>query len=146
MVKDAEQHQEDDKRNRRAVEVRNNADALLYASEKSLREHGDKVSEEDRSRVSAAIEKLRSAKDGSDIDAIEAAMNGLTEASHKLAEAIYAEAAARKQAAGAGAAGQASSGPEFVEPGGGAQKSAGKQDTVDADFTVVDDDGKGKKC
>ena len=145
MVKDAEQHQEDDKRKRRAVEVRNNADALLYASEKSLREHGDKVSEEDRSRVSAAIEKLRSAKDGSDIDAIEAAMNGLTEASHKLAEAIYAEAAARQQAAGAGAAGQASSGPEFVEPGGGAQKSAGKQDTVDADFTVVDDDGKGKK-
>ncbi|HNR32659.1 MAG TPA: molecular chaperone DnaK [Candidatus Hydrogenedentes bacterium] len=146
MVKDAEQHQEEDKRKKREVEVRNNADALLYASEKSLREHGDKVGEEEKSRVNAAIEKLRKTLEGGDADAIEADMNALTQASHKLAEAIYADAAARQQAAGAGAETGHAAGPEFVDPSGGdGGRKASGNDAVDADFTVVDDDDKNKK-
>jgi len=135
MVRDAEVHADEDKKRRKIIEVRNNADSLLYGTEKTLKEHGDKVGESDRKAVEEALNHLRQTMQGEDADAIESAMEALNKASHKLAEVMYAEAAKAQQAGVGGAA----SGPEYVNPG--QENGSGP---VDADFTVVDDDeGKG---
>lgn len=134
MVRDAEVHADEDKKRRKIIEVRNNADSLLYSTEKTLKEHGDKVGEADRKAVEEALNQLRQAMQGDDANAIESAMEALNNASHKLAEVMYAEAAKAQQAGPGGAPG-----PEYVNPG----QEAGNG-PVDADFTVVDDDeGKG---
>jgi len=136
MVKDAESHAAEDADKKKTIEVRNNADSLLYTTEKTLKENEDKVTAEDKATIEAAAEKLRKALEGTDTAAIEAAMEGLTQSSHKLAEAMY-KAAAEAQQAGAGAEGAAPG----AQPGGaspGPEPSAGE--TMDADFTVVDDD------
>ncbi len=143
MVQDAEQHSEEDKKRKKLIEARNNADALAYSTEKSLNEHGDKVSESERKAVEEAVAKLREVIKGDDADAIEKATQELTSVSHKLAEAMYADAAkAQQQAGGPGAepGGAQGAGPEYVDPN--AAKSDG---TMDADFTVVDDDDENKK-
>ena len=136
MVRDAEQHADEDKTRRKAIEIRNNADSLLYSTEKTLKEHGDKVGESDRKAVEDALAKLRQVMSGEDVQAIESAMENLGKASHKLAEVMYAEAAKAQQ----GGQGQPSSsaGPEYVNP----QPEAGNG-PVDADFTVVDDEDTG---
>lgn len=136
MVRDAEQHADEDKIRRKAIEVRNNADSLLYSTEKTLKEHGDKVGEADRKAVEEALASLRQVMSGEDVQAIESAMENLGKASHKLAEVMYAEAAKAQQ----GGQGQPSSsaGPEYVNP----QPEAGNG-PVDADFTVVDDEDTG---
>ncbi len=132
MVKEAEAHADEDKAKRKEIETRNNADTLLYTTEKTLREHGDKIGDTDKKNIEDACADLRRALEGSDIAAIESAARRVTDASHKLAEAMYAAASQqRHQADGAG-------GPEYVHPHG--ESGGGKSDTVDADFTVVDDD------
>jgi len=123
MVKDAEAHSQEDEQRKQAVEIRNNADALLYTTEKTLRDHGDKISAEDRGSVESALDGLREALKGDDVPAIETAMSRVTSESHKLAEAMYATAGAQ---AGAGGGEEPQGGPG---PGG----------TVDADFTVEDE-------
>ena len=135
MVREAEQHSDEDKQRRKEIETRNNADSLLYTTEKTLRENEDKIGEADRDAIKAAIDELRKSLEGTDTQAIESAAENLTKASHKLAEALYAEAAKAQQAGAAGAQDQ-SGGPEYVDPSGAS--SGG--DTVDADFTVVDDE------
>ena len=97
MVTDAEEHAEEDSQKREEVETRNSADALLYSTERSLSEYGDKISEEDRNEVQSAIEKLRETLNGNDIEAIKAETEALTQASHKLAEAMYAQATAESE-------------------------------------------------
>jgi molecular chaperone DnaK len=137
MVKDAESHAKEDEERKKAIETRNNADTLLYTTEKSLKEYGEKMSSEDKAAIENALEKLREALKGEDTAAIEAAVEQVTHASHKMAEAMYAAAAAQQEQAGAhGEPGaQHASGGEQAQPGGAGE-------TVDADFTVVDDEEK----
>jgi molecular chaperone DnaK len=135
MVREAEQHSDEDKQRRKEIETRNNADSLLYTTEKTLRENEEKIGEADRDAIKAAVDALRKSLEGTDTQAIESAAENLTKASHKLAEALYAEAAKAQQDGAAGAQDQ-SGGPEYVDPSGAS--SGG--DTVDADFTVVDDE------
>ncbi len=98
MVTDAEEHAEEDSQRREEAEARNSADSLIYSTEKSLNEYGDKIAEADCNEVQRAIEKLREALNGNDIEAIKADTDALTQASHKLAEVMYAQAAAESEA------------------------------------------------
>ena len=136
MQQDAETNAEADKARRQGVDKRNEADQLIYSTEKSLKEHGDKLSDEDRQPVEAALEAAKKALEGDDLAGLEAAVTKLQETSHKLAEAVYADVdkAAGQQAAGDGAQTDQT---EAQDDGG----------AVDADFEVVDedDDSKGKK-
>ena len=99
MVTDAKEHAEEDSQKKEEAEARNSADSLIYSTEKSLNEYGDKISETDRNEVQSAIAKLRETLNGNDIEAIKAATDALTQASHKLAEVMYAQAAAESEAA-----------------------------------------------
>jgi molecular chaperone DnaK len=92
MVKDAEAHAEEDRRKREEADVRNNADSLVYTTEKSLRELGDQVSPEDRKAIETALEDVKEALKGSDNDEIRRKTEILTQASYKLAEHMYAQA------------------------------------------------------
>ncbi|MCC6486407.1 MAG: molecular chaperone DnaK [Candidatus Hydrogenedentes bacterium] len=131
MVKEGESHAAEDKEKKKEIEIRNNADSLIYSTEKTLREHGDKVSGAEKEAIEAAMKDLRSALEGSDVSAIERATETLMQASHKLAEAMYQAAAAAQGAA---------AGPAPEEAAGAADGE--KSDSVDADFTVVDDEEK----
>ncbi|MFQ5499524.1 MAG: molecular chaperone DnaK [Candidatus Zixiibacteriota bacterium] len=140
MVKDAEAHADEDKKKADLIKARNEADQLAYSSEKTLKEHGDKISTEEKEKIEGAITKLRDTLSNDSVEAINEAKEELTQASHKLAEEMYKQAQAEQDAAGkssADADGAASGG----EPG----DSASESDTggaVDADFEVVDDDKK----
>ena len=120
MVKDAEAHAEEDKKQKDEIEVRNQTDSLCYGAEQTLADLGDKVPADQKSEVEAAIAEAKKALEGTDIDAIKAAGEKLTAASQKLAQIVYSttdEASA-------------------AQPGAGA---AGSDDVVDADYEVVDD-------
>jgi molecular chaperone DnaK len=134
MVKDAEAHAKEDAERKKGVETRNNADALLHATEKTLAEAGDKVSADDKANIEAAAEKLREALKGDDLAAIESAAENLTQASHKMAEAMYAAQAGAAGAAPGADMGADMGGPEEVkdEPADDA--------SVDAEFEVVDEE------
>ena len=106
MTKEAEANAEEDKKFQELVEARNKADQLISATEKTLKENPDKVSEGDKKNIEEAIEELKKVKDGDDKSAIDSAMEKLSQASHKFAEELYKEAQAQAQAqqqAGAGA-------------------------------------------
>ena len=130
MVKDAEAHAEEDKKRKAQVEAKNHAEALVHSTEKALAEHGSKVGEGDRRAIENALADLKEALKGSDADAITAKTNTLAQASMKLGEAMYKQAAEQQAGAEAGPA-----------PGGDGKK----EDVVDAEFTEVDDDKKNKK-
>ncbi|PGH20213.1 molecular chaperone DnaK [Fusobacterium polymorphum] len=98
MTKEAEAHAEEDKKFQELVEARNRADQLISSTEKILKENPDKVSEEDKKNIEAAIEELKKVKDGDDKSAIDSAMEKLSQASHKFAEELYREAQAQAQA------------------------------------------------
>src|SRR6266576_828676 len=122
MVREAEQHAAEDKKRREVIEARNQADALIYSTERSLKEHGERLNDADRRAIEDAIATLRTALKGDDAEAIKAKTNTLAQASMKLGEAMY------KQQAESDAA-----------------KDAAKDDVVDAEFTEVDDDKNNKK-
>jgi molecular chaperone DnaK len=127
MVKDAEANAESDKKRRALVEARNQAEALVHSSEKSLKEFGDKVSEADRTAISDAIAALKTAAEGDDVEEINAKSQSLAEASMKLGQAMYE--ASQKEAAEADAKADA----------------AKDSDVVDADFEEIDEDEDKKK-
>ncbi len=138
MKKEAEAHAEDDKRAKELAEAKNQADTLVYSTESTLKEHDDKLDAADKEKIKDAMEKLKKAMEGDDVSAIKTAMEELTQASHKLAEAMYAKAAAagaEAQAAGAGAAAAGSS-----DTATETAASAKPEDVVDADFEVSDED------
>jgi molecular chaperone DnaK len=115
MIKDAEAHAEEDKRRRDEAEVRNNADNLVYQTEKVLREQGDKVTEEERSAVEQPLADVKAALNGTDTEVIKSAMERLMTASQAFSQKLY-EAAARDTAAAAGtSASGASAGPSDDE-------------------------------
>ncbi|OQY42810.1 MAG: molecular chaperone DnaK [Fusobacteriia bacterium 4572_74] len=97
MKKDAEAHEVEDKKFKDLVEARNKADMIIASTEKSIEEHADKVTEEEKTAIKEAIEGLKAVKDGEDQEAIDAAMKTLEEKAHKLAEEIYKEAQAKAQ-------------------------------------------------
>jgi molecular chaperone DnaK len=125
MVKDADVHGEEDRKRKESIEARNGADTLVYATEKTLKDLGDKVPEETRKAVEEAAGEVRTALEGEDVEVIKAASAKLQEASYKLAEIVYGNA-------------QAEEGAETAEPA--AEEPHGDEEV--ADFEVVDDDGK----
>jgi molecular chaperone DnaK len=129
MVKEAETNAEADKARRALVEARNNGESLIHATDKSLKEHGDKVGAEVRGAIEAARDELHKALEGEDAEAIKEKHQALMEASMKLGEAIYKAEADAAQAAQ----------PQPEAPGGEAGPSR-EDDVVDADFTEVNDD------
>jgi molecular chaperone DnaK len=137
MVKEAELHAEEDKKEREKAEVRNEADSMIYATEKNIKDLGDKVSAEDKSKTEEAIANLRKALEGGDLQAIKEKTEALKQASYKIAEEIY------KQQGAAGGQPGAGPGPDMggFNPGGG-DPGAGPKDAEDADYEVVDDDKK----
>jgi len=133
LIKDAELHAGEDKKKRELVDARNNADALIYSTEKSIKEMGDKVDAGTKSNVEAAIESLKKVMDGENAEEIKRLSEELTQASHKLAEAMYQQAS--KQ--------QAQPGADPGAEGFAGQNTASQDDdVVDADFEEVKDDGK----
>lgn len=133
MKKEAESHAAEDKEARELAEAKNQADTLIYSTESTLKENEDKVDATDKEKINTAKDKLKKAMEGNDAAAIKSAMEELTQASHKLAEAMYAKAAQTQAAGGAGEA--AGDGAETAE-------SAKAEDVVDADFEVSDDEKK----
>ena len=135
MVREAEQNAEVDKAVREKAEVMNEADNLIYTTEKSLTDFGDKVSADDKSKIEAAVEELKTAIQGTDVADIKAKVEELKQASYKLAEEMY-------KTQGAQQGGQP--GPDMGDMGGaqdaGEASSAGGNDAEDADYEVVDDD------
>ena len=125
MTKDAELHAEEDKRRKDLVETRNQADAMVHATEKSLKDLGDKVDAATKASVEKEIANVKSVKDSDDVDKIRAAVEALTQASHKLAELMYQQAAKENPDGGAGGA------------GGAKGKKKDDDDVVDADFEEV---------
>jgi len=149
MVKEAELHAEEDKKEREKSEVHNEADSMIYGTEKNIKELGDKVSAEDKSKCEEAIAELRKALEGGDLQSIKDKTEALKQASYKVAEEIY------KQQAASG--GQQPGGPDMggfdpssmggmgggFNPGAGQQPGGGANDNTkgaeDADYEVVDD-------
>jgi molecular chaperone DnaK len=125
MTKDAEMHADEDKKRRELVETRNSADALVHATEKSLKDLGDKVDAETKANVEKEIENVKKVKDGDDLEAIKSAVEALTQASHKLAELMYAQAAKENPEAAKGT------------DSGTKKKKDDDDDVVDADFEEV---------
>jgi molecular chaperone DnaK len=136
LVKDAELHAEDDKKKKELVEARNSADALIYSTEKSIKDLGDKVDGATKTKVEEATVALRKAMEGENTEEIKRLSDELTQTSHKLAEAMY------QQAAGAGQQ-QEGAGPEAAQADASASAD---EDVVDADFEEVKEEVKdGKK-
>jgi molecular chaperone DnaK len=131
MVKDAEAHAEEDKKRREAAEHRNQAETLIHSTEKSLGEHGDKISEEEKKAIEDSIQDLKTALEGEDQADIQAKTEALGQASMKLGEAMY-KASQEAEAASADDDGAATS------PGNGS--AADEDKVVDADFQEVDED------
>ena len=125
MVKDAEAHAEDDRRKKEEAEVRNNADSLVYQTDKLLREQGDKIDGDEKDKVAQALDELKTALAGTDLEAIKTATEVLMTASQTFAQQLYEQAAAENAAEGGG-------GGESADP------TAADDDVVDAE--IVDDD------
>ena len=127
MVKDAEMHAEEDRKEREKIEVRNEADNLLYSTEKSLKDYGDKISAEDKSNIEKAMEELKSAISADDIETIKAKTEALQQAAYKLAEEMYKASASQSEGASEEA------------PTDSQSTTSKKDDNVeDADYEVVD--------
>jgi molecular chaperone DnaK len=133
LVRDAESNAEEDRKKRELVEAKNQADSTVYATEKNLKEMGDKIDAEIKTDIEAKCEAVKTAIEGDDKDAIEKALEELTQASHKLAEAMYS--AASEEAATQDEAG-AKTGEEAGAEAGTDQGPA-DDDVVDADFEEV---------
>ena len=131
-VKDAEKFAAEDKKNKEAVDVRNEAESLVYQTEKSLGELGDKISADEKAKVESACSKLKETLKGSDVEAIKADTEAVKQAFYAVAEKMYSQSGAQG-APGAEAAGQS---------GAGAQQGPNGETVYDADYKVVDDDEK----
>jgi molecular chaperone DnaK len=130
MTDEADRFKDEDRKKRELVESRNGADAMIHATEKSIKELGDKISAADKGLVESAISELKEAVKADDVEAIKAKTNALTQASMKLGEALYGA----QQASGAGGPG--------ADAGAEPKKSGAGENVVDADFEEVKDDKK----
>ena len=137
MVEQAQRHAEEDKARLEEAEARNKADSLVYQTEKTLKEHGEKLPEGDRKAVEDALKELKEALEGSDISRIKSGTEVLTQASYRLAEHMYKDVGG-EQAAGAGEAGAAAG----AAGAAGGETETDDSDVVDAEFTEVKDEDK----
>ncbi|MHC4657707.1 MAG: molecular chaperone DnaK [Planctomycetota bacterium] len=135
MTKEAEAHAEEDKKKREVVDLKNQADQLVYSTEKTLKEHGDKVSAETRGKIESALNNLKEVVKGEDADAIKKAIENLGTASQELGKVLYEEAA--KKQAGSAQTGDAQSAEGGPPPEGKAEKKGG-DDVIDAEFEAKD--------
>ena len=127
MVKDAEANKEADKKKRDSVDARNQADSLVFSTEKSLKEHGDKVSSEDKKAIENGVIDLKKSLEGTDVEDIKKKTQSLVQVSMKLGEAVYkSQQKGNKDDKGTG-------GPKATKPGE-------KDNVVDADFEDVKED------
>ncbi|MCP9455590.1 MAG: molecular chaperone DnaK [Nitrospira sp.] len=133
LVKEAQAHTEEDKKRRRLAEAKNQADNLVYQTEKNIAEYGDKISNEEKAKIQDAIAAVKKALEGTDVSAIESATQTLMAASHKLAEEMY-----KKASAATASASSSSSGPS----GGESPNTKSDAKVVDAEFEEVDKDKK----
>src|SRR5207244_2055586 len=127
MKKEAEANAAEDAKSREVIEARNQCDSLIYSTERTLRDYGDKVPAEDKQAIEAAMTDAREAFKGDDLDRIKRAQEALTKASHKLAEVMYREAQASAQPGGPAASGD------------GAPAQDPKSDVIDAEFKDLGD-------
>ncbi|MBI6871715.1 MULTISPECIES: molecular chaperone DnaK [Clostridium] len=130
-VKEAEKHAEEDKKRKESIEVKNNADQIVYQTEKTLKELGDKVSAEDKAKIEDQVKAVNAVKDGNDLEAIKKATEELTQTFYGISSKLYQDANAQGAGAGAG----------FDPNNMGGANAGTKQDdnVVDADFKVEDD-------
>jgi molecular chaperone DnaK len=137
MQKEAELHAEEDKKNREVIDVLNQADQVIYSTENTLKEHGDKVDETEKNNINQGLEKLKKAKEGKNVEEIKKAIDELQESSHKLSQAMY-EAAAKEQqaAAGADATSEEPSAGEKSSDEKDSKKGKEGDDVIDADYEV----------
>nr|HPN72927.1 Hsp70 family protein [Candidatus Omnitrophota bacterium] len=126
MKADAKAHESDDKRKRELVEVRNQLDNLIYATEKAVKDYGDKVSDDEKKKIASAVEDARKTLSSEDVSEMKKAQEALQKASHKLSEEVYKAAQSKQESAA------------------GQEQSQGKkeEDVVDADYKVDDDKDK----
>jgi molecular chaperone DnaK len=124
LVKDAEMHSEEDRKKRELVDARNMADSMIYTTEKSVKEAGDKLDETTKGEIDQAVENLKKAMEGENVEEIKRLTDELTQASHKLAETLYAQASQQQAQAGG------SPGPESAA-------ASQDEEVVDADFEEV---------
>jgi molecular chaperone DnaK len=141
MVREAEEHAAEDKRERERIEVKNEADTMIYATEKSLKDFGDKVGESDKKNIENAIADLKKAVEGGNVDDMKQKLEALKQASYKLAEEVYKTSGAQgAQGTADGTNAESSSGAQ----GGGNTQGAKSGSYDDVDYEVVDDDEKKK--
>jgi molecular chaperone DnaK len=128
MKSDAESHADEDRQRREFIDKKNSADSLTYQVEKTVKEHGDKISDDDKTKIAEAIKDVRAATEGEDVAKIDAAVEALNNASHAIAKVLYEQQAAEGQA-----------GPPPGDGAGGDSKpSGGDDDVIDAEFEVKD--------
>ncbi len=134
MQKDAEAHADEDRQKRELIEARNRADAMIYETEKTMREYGGQIEAGDRGKIEGAINRLRNELKNENLQSIKAATEELAAAARKIGEAVYAKAAQQQAAGGATGGDQAQPGPEA-----GAGEPPKQEGAEDADFKVVDE-------
>jgi molecular chaperone DnaK len=123
MVRESEEHSAEDVKQKELIDVRNQADGVIYSVEKTLKDYGEKISFEDRSEIDKKLEELKSIKNGSDVDAVRKAIDDLQQSVYKLSEAVYRDASQKKPG-----------GPQ--EP----PKQEPKNEQGGADYRVVDEE------
>ena len=146
MVREAEEHAEEDKKQQESATLRNEADTLVYSTEKSVSDYGDKISAEDKAAVESAIQDLKQSLEGTDIERIRSCKEALEKATHKIGQAIYEEVQRQQteqqasqgasESAGGFEGGQAQ---DSAEQGAGDSSKKDDEDVVDAEFTVEKD-------
>jgi molecular chaperone DnaK len=143
MVKEAELHAEEDKREKEKAEARNEADTMIYSVEKNIKDLGNKVNADDKAKTDEAVAELKRALEGGDVQTIKDKTEALKQASYKIAEEIYKQQAAQ-QAAQGGAGPEAGGGFNGGGPGTGPSQGSGNntKNAEDVDYEVVDDDKK----
>jgi molecular chaperone DnaK len=129
-MREAESHAEEDRKRREEAEVRNNADTLVYQTEKLLKEQGEKATPEDKTAIEDALKAVKEALAGTDVDAIKRSHESLISASQNFASRLYQQAAANAQASSAGSA-----------PGDGSSTGGGTAEEEVADAEIVDEGG-----
>jgi len=138
MTQDAEAHAAEDKKRREVIELKNQADQLIYSTEKTLKEHGEKVSAETRGNIESAVNSLREVIKGEDPEAIRKSMDNLGSASQELGKILYEEAAKKQAQAGPQAGAQGDAQRPSPEAEQDVKRKAGRDDVIDAEFEAKD--------
>jgi molecular chaperone DnaK len=146
MVKEAEMHADEDKKTKEKAEVKNEADNFIYTTEKALKDYGDKVPDDDRQKINAAIADLRKSMEGENIPEIKQKIETLKQASYKLAEEMYKASSSQQTQGGGGTSTgtQDTSQDTSTDQGPGKTSTSDKGNVEDVDYEVVDDDDSDK--